>query len=108
MMVNFLLMCVTLLTIPNVNPELASSITVIKNRSLQLFIGWMGIILLIGFLGIHTYKDLTSSATAWYFHSTPVWLTVMTIASIIFAFKWRKLKSQGVNVTERFYKLPIE
>ncbi len=108
MMVNFLLMCVTLLTLPTRNPELAREIKVVKNRRVQLIIGWLGVVLLVGFLGIHTYKDITSNASAWYFHSTPIWLIVMTLASILFAYKWQKLKTKGVDVSNQFKKLPNE
>jgi amino acid transporter len=108
MMVNFLLMCVTLLTLPQRNSELAGEIKIFKNRSTQLGIGVFGTVLLLGFLSIHTYKDLTSNVKDWYFHSTPIWLIVMTLASIIFAYKWRQLKIKGVDVTALFNKLPKE
>lgn len=106
MMVNFLLMCITLLTISKVNPELANAVEIVKNRSVQLIIGWFGTVILICFLGIHTYKDLSSETTAWYFHSTYVWLIVMLIASAFFAFRWRLLKNSGENLKEKFRELP--
>lgn len=108
MMVNFLLMCITLLTLPKRNPELAKEIKVIKSRNAQLFIGIAGAILLVSFLGIHTYKDLTSNVSAWYFHSTPIWGIVMTLASVLFFYKWQQLKYQDNNVSQRFKKLPKE
>lgn len=108
MMVNFLLMCITLLTIKKVNPTLSASISVIKNSAIQRFIGIFGTIFLLGFLAIHTYKDLTAETSAWYFHSTPIWLIVMSLASILFAFKWKQLKSQGVDLKKRFDSLPSE
>ena len=108
MMVNFLLMCITLITIAKVNPKLTRSISVFKNRTVQLWIGWLGIVSLTGFLAIHTYKDLTAEATAWYFHSTPIWLIVMSLASIIFIYKWRQLVSKGIQVANRFKELPKE
>lgn len=108
MMVNFLLMCVTLLTLPNRNPELASEIKIIKNRRKQLWIGGIGTILLFAFLIIHTYKDLTSNVSAWYFHSTPIWLIVMALASVLFAYKWQQLKKTDIHISERFKKLPKE
>lgn len=104
MMVNFLLMCITLLTLPKVNPKLANAITVIKNRSWQLVIGWLGTISLIGFLGIHIYKDITTKTSAWYFHSTPIWVLVMTLASIVFLYKWNQLDNKEIT----FSKLPTE
>jgi amino acid transporter len=108
MMVNFLLMCITLLTFPKVNPSLAMDISVLKNRPIQLIIGWVGILTLTGFLIIHTYKDLTAEVDHWYFHSTPIWLIVMTFASLVFLVKWRQFKSQGGNVITKFKKLPKE
>ena len=107
MMVNFLLMCITLIALPNKNPELAKNITVIRNRSKQLLIGWTGILFLVGFLIIHTYKDLTAVTTAWYFHSTPIWIIVMTLGSLIFIYKWRLLSRMGTN-QNHFNQLPEE
>ncbi len=108
MMVNFLLMCITLVTFPVVNPELAEKISILKNRTVQLLIGWMGILTLIGFLLIHTYKDLSAEHDHWYFHSTPVWLIVMTLASIIFIFKWRQFRNRGEEEINKFKMLPKE
>ena len=108
MMVNFLLMCITLVSIKKVNPELAERISVLKNRNLQLCIGWFGIVSLAGFLTIHTYKDLTAEASAWYFHSTPIWLIVMGLASLIFGYNWNRLKKKNHHLREHFLKLPKE
>jgi APA family basic amino acid/polyamine antiporter len=108
MMVNFLLMCITLIFINKVNPELAKHIVVIKNRNLQLVIGWLGIITLSGFLSIHLYKDLTAETDAWYFHSTAIWMIVMVLASWVFFYKWRKLTKSNINLSEKFLKLPEE
>ena len=108
MMVNFLLMCITLVAITKVNPALANQISVLKNRTLQLWIGWLGIFTLAAFLGIHTFKDLTAQTSAWYFHSTPIWLIVMGIASIIFGVNWHRLKKKNAQLKELFLKLPEE
>ena len=108
MMVNFLLMCITLLTLPKRNPKLAENIEAFKNRRIQKGIGGIGTFLLLLFLGIHTYKDLSSDASAWYFHSTPIWLIVLGLASILFAYKWNQLKLKGVDVSKRFKNLPKE
>lgn len=108
MMVNFLLMCITLVAITKVNPALANQISVLKNRTLQLWIGWLGIFTLAAFLGIHTFKDLTAQTSAWYFHSTPIWLIVMGIASIIFGVNWNRLKKKNAQLKELFLKLPEE
>ncbi|MDA9587871.1 APC family permease [Flavobacteriaceae bacterium] len=108
MLVNFLLMCVTLLTIKNYNSELYNNIEVLKNRSIQLFIGWGGVLFLSGFLGIHLYKDFTNQVIAWYFHSTYVWLIVMGMASLVFVYQWNQMKKKEVGYRNKFKKLPIE
>jgi APA family basic amino acid/polyamine antiporter len=108
MMVNFLLMCVSLLWLPIRNPMLAKNISVIKSRALQKGIAIAGIVLIGFFLIIHTVKDLSNTAAAWYFHSTPVWLIVMALASIVFWIRWRNMIRAGVNTRELFSKLPDE
>ena len=108
MMVNFLLMCITLLTIPYINPKLTSKISVITKRSHQSLIGIFGILFLLLFLFVHTYKDLTSNVSNWYFHSTPVWLIVMFIGSIIFLLKWREIGRTDKEQYNRFKVLPKE
>lgn len=108
MMVNFLLMCITLVSIGKLNPEIAKRIGVLKNRTMQLLIGWMGIITLSAFLIIHTYKDMMAETKAWYFHSTPIWGIVMGVASAIFVYNWVRLKKNEPLLKERFLQLPEE
>ncbi|MEQ9301876.1 MAG: APC family permease [Cyclobacteriaceae bacterium] len=108
MMVNFLLMCVTLITLPTVNPALTKEIKVIKNRSIQKALGWSGAIILTGFLAVHTWKDINAEVSAWYFHSTPIWLIVMSIATAIFYYKHQNLKKEGVDTKTLFSTLPPE
>ncbi len=103
MLVNFILMCITILTIRKHNPELYLEINIIKNRKMQLIISWAGIVSLGLLLFIHLYKDITKELDAWYFHSTYVWIIVMVIASFIFIFRWNKLTHK-----KRFKKLPSE
>ena len=84
MMVNFLLMCITIITIDRVNPHLAGEIKFCKDSTRRNIIGWLGIILLCLFIGVHIWKDFQAEKAAWYFHSIPIWLLVMSGASIIF------------------------
>jgi basic amino acid/polyamine antiporter, APA family len=108
MMVNFLLMCLTLISLPRVNPALARNIGVVRQRSLQQILGWSGVSVLAGFLMIHTWKDLSAPAEAWYFHSTPVWLLVMLLASVLYFTNLRSLKKRGVDTRHLFRHLPPE
>jgi len=87
MLVNFLLMCITLLTLPIRNPAIAQRINVLTSPLLRRLLAWAGIVCLAAFLGIHVWKDLRASVSAWYFHSTYVWLLVMLLASLIYGRK---------------------
>ncbi len=108
MLVNFLLMCVTVLLITRCNPALAGEIRVIKSRRLQLVLGWAGTIMLTAFLVMHTMKDLTSTAEAWYFHPTLAWIIVMVIASLIYLRESSNLKKSGTDMKKLFETLPPE
>lgn len=106
MLVNFLLMCLTVWTLPAINPALANGMGVIRNRSLQRLLAALGIVFLTGFLLIHVWKDLRNPAQAWYFHATPVWLLVMTLGSGIYFWKIRALKKKGTDIAAGFKQLP--
>lgn len=108
MLVNFLLMCVTVLALPRHNPALAREVAVFKNRTVQVVLATAGAALLLLFLVVHTAKDLQADVAAWYFHSTWVWLLVLGLASLIFLWKLRQLRRAGVNVVEQFRELPPE
>ncbi len=86
MMVNFLLICIALISIDRVNPTLAAQIKMVKNPIQRKIIGWTGTLVIAFFLAIHTYKDLNAKVDAWYFHSTLVWGIVMTLASLFWAY----------------------
>jgi hypothetical protein len=108
MLVNFLLMCVTVLTLARRNPTLARDVKVLTSRPWQLLLAGCGVVMLTGFLIIHIVKDLNAQTEAWYFHSTPVWLIVMAIASGIYFLELSKLKKKGVDVEAVFRQLPPE
>jgi len=108
MLVNFLLMCLSVFFFPHRNPELAKRVSVVTSRKIQIMLATFGVVVLGGFLVIHIWKDLTTSLRAWYFHSTPIWLIVMAVASGIYAREVRRLRRRGVDVRALFSKLPPE
>ena len=108
MLVNFLLMCVTVITINKRNPTIAADINVVTSRKTQLMIAWTGTIFLSGFLIIHIWKDFSAQADQWYYHSTPVWLIVMALATLIFFVKFNGLRKSGVDTHILFSRLPPE
>jgi APA family basic amino acid/polyamine antiporter len=107
MLVNFLLMALTVLTLPRRNPTLARSITVLRPPRVRALLAGIGVIVLALYLGVHTLKDLTGPAAAWYFRSTYLWGAVLTAGSVIYWREVRALRRQGVNLHERFAQLPL-
>lgn len=108
MLVNFLLVCVSVITLPRRNPVIARDVRVLPSRRVQMSLAWLGVIVIGSFLLIHLWKDFTATASAWYFHSTPVWLIVMAVASAIYFRELRHLRNSGVEVNAIFAKLPPE
>lgn len=108
MLVNFLLMCMSVLWLPKRNPELARQVRVFSSRRAQIPLAALGVVMLGGFLLIHIWKDLSAQVSAWYFHSTPVWLGVMAIATLIYLRELQKLRRSGVDVKALFATLPPE
>jgi len=108
MLVNFILMCLTVLSLPKRNPLLSVGVKVLTARPLQVLFASLGAVMLSGFLLIHVIKDLTADADAWYFHSTPVWLIVMGLATAIYMRELKKLKKEGVDTRALFSQLPPE
>jgi amino acid transporter len=108
MLVNFLLMCLSVLFFPHRNPVLAKNVCVVTSRRLQVVLASFGVVMLGGFLVIHIWKDLTTSLRVWYFHSTPIWIFVMAVASGIYIREARRLRRNGVDIKALFSKLPPE
>ena len=108
MLVNFLLMCAAVISLPRRNPALAREVKVLRSRPWQVALAALGVIMLAGFLVIHTVRDLNADVDAWYFHSTPVWLIVMAIASAIYLRELKRLRAEQVDVRALFDRLPPE
>ena len=108
MLVNFLLMCVSVLRLPSRNPRLAEDVTVVRSAGTRLPLALGGAVLLTVFLVVHVWKDLTADVSAWYFHSTWVWLGVMGVATAIYLREMAGLRRSGVDLEERFSTLPPE
>ena len=106
MLVNFLLMSLSLLTLARRNPERAAEMRVLAGRRGQWVAGVGGIALLGVFLVVHVRKDLSAEVGAWYFHSTWLWLGVMAVASGIFVREVRRMRGGGGDVEAVFRELP--
>lgn len=107
MLVNFGVMCLTVLSLPKKNPEIAGRMTVLS-PALRAPLALVGFALLTLFLGVHVWKDLTADVGAWYFHSTPLWIGVMALASVIYLREVAALRRTGVDTEALFGELPPE
>ena len=108
MLVNFLLMCLSVLALPHRNPEIAKDVSVVSSRAVQVPLALLGTVVMGGFLIIHIWKDLSTPVDAWYFHSTPVWLGVMAVATGVYLREYRHLRRSGADVKKIFSHLPPE
>jgi hypothetical protein len=108
MLVNFLLMCFSVLVLPWRNSAIARRVSVLPSRSVQVPLVLLSVIMLGIFLMVHIWKDFSAPVSAWYFHSTPVWLGVMAAATAIYLREVRKLRRRGVDVDAIFSALPPE
>jgi amino acid transporter len=108
MLVNFALMCLAVLTLPKRNPKIAARVEVFRDARLREPLAAAGALILVAFLMIHIWKDLNADADAWYFHSTPVWLIVMSVGTLIYFRERAALQRAGVDLDERFRTLPPE
>ena len=108
MLVNFLFMCLSVLTLPSRNPELAREVRVLPQRWIQVPLALTGIALLGTFLAVHVWNDLSIPQAAWYLHSTPVWLLVLGVASVIYFRELGRLRRRGVDTATLFATLPPE
>jgi amino acid transporter len=108
MLVNFLVMCLSVLRLPARNPALAQEVRVLPSRRVQIPVAAGGAALLTLFLGVHVWKDLNADLEAWYFHSTPLWLGVMALATVVYVREVRALRREGTDVEAVFATLPPE
>ena len=107
MLINFLLMCLSVIRLPHRNPTIAARITALRARPAQLLVGTAGVVVLAGFLVIHTWKDL-HAPIPWYLRSTWDWLIVMIVGTAIYTRETAKLRATGVDLVERFKELPAQ
>jgi APA family basic amino acid/polyamine antiporter len=101
-------MAVSVLTLPRRNPGLARAITVLPNAAHRVPLAVLAVVVIGGFLAVHTIKDLTTPAAAWYFRSTWLWAAVMAAGTIIYWREVARLRDAGVDLPARFAALPPE
>lgn len=105
MLVNFILMCLSILALPSRNPAIAERIIVLRSRRIQVPVAIAGAASLALLLVVHTWKDL-HAPIPWYLRSTWDWLIVMAVGTAIYARETATLRASGVDLVARFKELP--
>ena len=105
MIVNYILMCVSVLTLPRRNPAVAARIMVLPARGAQVAVAAAGALSLGALLAVHTARDL-GAPIPWYLRSTWDWLIVMGAGTAIYLRERAKLRAAGVDLDARFRELP--
>lgn len=106
MLINFFVMCLSVLALPRRNPDLASRVQLLRSPTLRAVTAAAGAVMLGLLLVVHIVNDVSAELEAWYFHSTWVWLGVLTLASAIYFRERAQLIRAGVDLRQRFSTLP--
>jgi amino acid transporter len=108
MLVNFILVCLSVVFLAERNPKLAEGLRLMKSRPAQVLLGGAGALLLGALLVAQIAKDLSSPASAWYYRSTWAYLIAVGAVSLLFAIRWRGLRQAGVDLEGLYSTLPAE
>jgi APA family basic amino acid/polyamine antiporter len=108
MLVNFTLVCLSVVFLARRNPALAGGLRVMKSRWAQVLFGGAGAVLLGLLLAAQIAKDLTANAAAWYYRSTWVYLLAVGAVSLLFLARWKGLRRAGVDLETLYSTLPPE
>jgi amino acid transporter len=108
MLVNFTLVCLSVVLLARRNPALAAGLRVMKSRWAQVVFGGAGAILLGVLLVAQIAKDLSAPVAAWYYRSTWVYLLAVGAVSLLFLIRWKGLRRAGVDLDKLYSTLPPE
>lgn len=108
MLVNFTLVCLSVVFLARRNPALAGGFRVLTSRSAQIVFGGAGAILLGVLLAAQVAKDLSAELGGWYYRSTWVYLLAVGAVSLLFLVRWKSLRRAGVDLERLYSTLPPE
>ncbi|MEK0430544.1 MAG: hypothetical protein RL139_348 [Gemmatimonadota bacterium] len=108
MLVNFLLMCLALIALPQRNPALAARMTILRGTRARTIVGVAGVSLLSLFLAVHVRREFGTAVAVWYERPLAVWAVVMVLGTLVHAVEFSRLRARVGDVTARFAALPEE
>jgi APA family basic amino acid/polyamine antiporter len=108
MLVNFILVCLSVVFLARRNPALAEGLRFVRSRPAQILLGGTGALLLGVLLVAQIGKDLAADVAAWYYRSTWVYLLAVAAVSLLFVVRWKALRKAGVDPDGLYAVLPAE
>ena len=108
MLVNFILVCLSLVFLAKRNPSLAAELRLMKSRWAQILLGGSGALLLSVLLVAQVMKDLRADVDDWYYRSTWTYLVAVGAVSLLFLIRWTGLRRAGVDLDKLYSTLPPE
>jgi APA family basic amino acid/polyamine antiporter len=108
MLVNFTLVCLSVVFLVRRNPTLAAGLRMMKSRWSQVAFGGAGAVLLLALLFAQIAKDLNAAPSPWYYRSTWVYLLAVSAVSLLFLIRWKGLRRAGVDLEKLYSTLPPE
>jgi APA family basic amino acid/polyamine antiporter len=108
MLVNFTLVCLSVVFLARRNPGLAAGFRVLRSRRWQIVFGGAGAALLLVLLAAQIGKDLSADVAAWYYRSTWVYLLALGAVTVLFLVRWQGLRNAGVDLEKLYATLPPE
>ncbi len=103
----YMLIAVSLITLKHKNPKIYRQITFLKNRTLQIIVSLVVILISLGLMGVVVYYDLTSGKPLWKM-ATVQTLVIGVLGVFVYVWYVHKMKRQGKDPYKVFESLPAE
>ena len=94
----YLLVAISVLTLPSRNPKIAAQVSFIRSRPAQIALAILAIVFLLPLLAAVPF--LQGRATMLF------WLAVMCAGALLFAIMWQRAKARGEDLAAVFADLP--
>lgn len=106
-LVNYVLMSLSVLTLPRRNAVIASRITALRGAVLRDTVAALGMISLGALLLVQCWRDLHADHP-WYLSTTWGWVVVVAVGTALYVREVRRLRNAGVDLDARFREAPSQ
>ncbi len=95
----YLLVAISVLTLPRRNPRIAAHVSFLRSRRAQIAVALLAILFLVPLLAAVPFLKGPGATVL-------LWSAVMSVGAVIFIIMWRRAKTAGVNLGQTFATLP--